>query len=80
VACSAQKDQTEITVTDTGCGIPPEKADDIFHHFEKVDSFIPGIGLGLSLCRSIITLLRGEVYLDTDYKEGSRFVVRWKEN
>jgi signal transduction histidine kinase len=80
VACSAQKGQTEITVTDTGCGIPPEKADDIFHHFEKVDSFIPGIGLGLSLCRSIITLLRGEVYLDTDYKEGSRFVVRWKEN
>jgi signal transduction histidine kinase len=67
---------TCLYIEDTGCGIPPEKAEDIFRHFEKVDSFIPGIGLGLSLCRSIVTLLGGEVFLDTNYKEGSRFVIR----
>jgi signal transduction histidine kinase len=65
-------------VADTGCGIPPEKAELIFQHFEKVDSFIPGIGLGLSLCRAIVTLLQGEVFLDTTYNGGSRFVIRLK--
>jgi signal transduction histidine kinase len=68
----------EISVADTGCGIPPEKAELIFQHFEKVDSFIPGIGLGLSLCRAIVTLLQGEVFLDTTYNGGSRFVIRLK--
>jgi signal transduction histidine kinase len=68
----------EISVADTGCGIPPEKAEFIFQHFEKVDSFIPGIGLGLSLCRAIVTLLQGEVFLDTTYNGGSRFVIRLK--
>jgi signal transduction histidine kinase len=66
----------EISVADTGCGIPEEKAETVFLHFEKVDSFVPGIGLGLSLCRSIITLLKGKVFLDTSYKGGSKFVIQ----
>jgi signal transduction histidine kinase len=70
-----QTPRARILVEDTGCGIPAEKAEVIFRHFEKVDSFVPGIGLGLCLCRSIVTLLGGEVSLDTTYSGGSRFVI-----
>jgi signal transduction histidine kinase len=65
----------EISVEDTGIGVPPEKAEVIFRHFEKLDEFVPGIGLGLSLCRAILRLLGGEVKLDTAYTGGARFVV-----
>jgi signal transduction histidine kinase len=75
VRYEGQKQQARILVEDTGCGIPAEKAEVIFRHFEKVDSFVPGIGLGLCLCRSIVTLLGGEVSLDTAYTGGSRFVI-----
>ena len=35
----------------------------------------PGFGLGLSICRSLTTLLGGKIYLDTQYTGGARFVV-----
>jgi signal transduction histidine kinase len=66
----------ELAVTDTGCGVPVDKAEDIFKHFYKVDSFIPGIGLGLCLCRALTKLLGGDVKLDTVYSGGCRFIVR----
>jgi signal transduction histidine kinase len=75
VQCRMTTDTVEFSVEDTGCGIPPEKSEVIFQYFEKVDTFVPGIGLGLSLCRSLVRLLGGEVYLDTRYQAGSRFVL-----
>jgi signal transduction histidine kinase/tetratricopeptide (TPR) repeat protein len=65
-----------LSVVDTGCGIPEEKAEEIFQSFAKVDSFVPGIGLGLTLCRSLVRLIGGEVTLDTNYTNGARFVVK----
>lgn len=63
-----------LSVTDTGCGIPDDKADIIFDRFSKLDDFVQGSGLGLSICKMISERLGGEVYLDKSYKGGARFV------
>ncbi|MDD2962270.1 MAG: HAMP domain-containing sensor histidine kinase [Muribaculaceae bacterium] len=63
-----------FAVTDTGVGIPPEKAKTIFKRFEKLDEYKQGTGLGLNICQTIADLLNGRVYLDNTYKGGSRFV------
>jgi signal transduction histidine kinase len=63
-----------MSVTDTGKGIPSDKAEVIFQRFEKLDSFIQGSGLGLHICSLIAKALNGEVKLDTTYQNGSRFL------
>lgn len=69
------QDRILISVTDTGCGIPEEKREEVFNRFSKLDSFIPGNGLGLYLCRLIVKRLDGEIRIDPDYKEGTRMIV-----
>ena len=64
----------EFSVTDTGCGIPADKAETIFERFEKLDSFKQGTGLGLNICRQIADLVGGRIYVDTSYTDGARFV------
>lgn len=64
-----------FSVTDTGCGIPADKAAEIFDRFEKLDTFKQGTGLGLNICRSIAELLHGEIKLDMEYTHGSRFIL-----
>ena len=67
--------QYRLGLCDTGCGIDMEKGELIFQRFEKLNSMNPGFGLGLSICRSLTTLLGGKIYLDTQYTGGARFVV-----
>ncbi len=63
------------SVTDTGPGIPADKAEKIFERFSKLNDFVQGTGLGLSICRDIATRMGAEVYLDTTYTAGgARFV------
>ena len=62
-----------FSVTDTGIGIQPNKADKIFDNFEKLNEFKQGNGLGLSICLIIAELLKGQCWLDTSYDEGARF-------
>lgn len=64
----------QFSVTDTGCGIPPEKAEQVFTRFEKLDSFKQGTGIGLNICRRIADLVGGKVFVDTTYTGGARFV------
>lgn len=66
--------QLRFAVTDTGCGVPPEKAEKIFERFEKLNEFVQGTGLGLSISRVIVEKLGGKIWLDTDYRDGARFV------
>lgn len=47
------KEEVRFSVTDTGCGIPEDKCEKIFERFEKLDDFIQGTGLGLSVCQII---------------------------
>ena len=68
-----------ISVTDTGCGIPPEKHEEVFNRFSKLDTFIPGNGLGLYLCRLIMKRLGGEIKIDPSYTKGTRMIVTLPE-
>lgn len=70
-----QGSQVVFSVTDTGVGIDEKDRDRIFETFYKQDDFKEGIGLGLPICRRLITSLGGTVELDPVYKGGSRFVI-----
>ncbi|MEG1562951.1 MAG: HAMP domain-containing sensor histidine kinase [Bacteroides sp.] len=61
-------------VTDTGCGIPLEKQNQIFNRFEKLNEGAQGTGLGLSICQLIIEQIGGKIAIDPAYTGGSRFV------
>lgn len=65
-----------FSVTDTGCGIKEGDEEKIFEHFYKSDAYIEGVGLGLSLARRVARQLGGDVVLDTEYKDGSRFILK----
>ena len=62
-------------VTDTGVGIDKKDRERIFETFAKLDDFQAGIGLGLPICRRLVTSLGGTVELDPVYINGSRFVI-----
>jgi signal transduction histidine kinase len=64
-----------IWVRDTGKGIAEENLERIFERFYKVDEFIPGAGLGLSLCRVMAFSLGGNVTVESKLGEGSTFKV-----
>ncbi len=64
----------QFSVTDTGCGIAPEKQDKIFNRFEKLDENAQGSGLGLSICQLIVEHFGGKIWIDKEYKDGARFV------
>ena len=64
-----------ISVTDTGRGVPEEAYDRIFDRFVKLDDFVQGAGLGLSVCRSYAFSLGGSVGVRSRLGEGSTFWV-----
>lgn len=73
LSVDAENNKVLFTVTDTGCGISPENQEKIFKRFEKLNEQVQGTGLGLSICQLIITEMGGEIWIDTSYKNGSRF-------
>lgn len=74
--CSLSEHPGRLTfsVTDTGTGVPADKADFIFNRFTKLDNFVQGSGLGLNICQMVASKMGGEVYLDKSYTGGARFV------
>lgn len=64
-----------VNITDTGCGISPDKREWIFERFTKADDFVPGSGLGLYLCRQIAERMKGHIYVDPDYTTGLRITL-----
>lgn len=74
--CSETERPGQITfsVTDTGRGVPKEKAELIFSRFTKLNQFVQGSGLGLNICQTVAEKLNGVVYLDKTYTTGARFV------
>lgn len=69
----ADADMALFSVTDTGCGIPPEKQHLIFERFEKLNDFVQGSGLGLSICQLIVKYMNGKLWVDSGYTRGARF-------
>ena len=76
VGCSELDDTIRIWVRDTGKGIPADKCNEqIFDRFVKVDEFVQGSGLGLSICRSMASSLGGSVGVESEFGKGSTFWV-----
>ncbi len=71
----------DITVWDTGVGIPADKLDQVFESFQQVGQDIEhrpheGTGLGLTISRHLVHLMGGEILLESEVDKGSQFTVR----
>ncbi len=65
--------EVKFSVQDTGMGVELEKQEAIFSRFVKLNSFIPGTGLGLPICQSIVTQLGGKIGVESEPGRGSCF-------
>lgn len=70
----------EISVEDTGCGIPASKLDQVFEAFEQADNSSArrhdGTGLGLAITRKLVDTMGGEIFAESEVGRGSKFSVR----
>lgn len=68
----------EVSVTDTGIGISPENQTKLFQPFQQLDSTLSkryaGTGLGLNLCKRLVELHGGKIWVESEVGKGSRFV------
>lgn len=73
--CDYKEKNITFSVTDTGCGIPGGKEEEIFARFNRCNPNIPGMGLGLYISRLLARLLKGTLTVDTTYNDGARFLL-----
>lgn len=71
--------QVEISIQDTGIGIPAEDLSHLFQKFYRVDNSdtreIGGTGLGLFLCRRLVEVMEGRIWAESQHGQGSTFFV-----
>jgi PAS domain S-box-containing protein len=77
IDCTVDNHNLEVSVSDTGIGIKRENMSYLFEAFRQVDGSsqrrYEGAGLGLYLCRKLVTLLGGKIWAESEYEKGSRF-------
>ena len=64
-----------FAIEDTGIGVPPEEAENIFAEFVQLNEYSEGTGIGLPIARSLARHMGGDVIIDTAYTNGARFVM-----
>ncbi|MEK7382683.1 MAG: ATP-binding protein [Elusimicrobiota bacterium] len=75
--------EVEFFVRDTGPGIPADKLEAVFEKFKQLDSDAAaraGYGLGLSICKKVVELHRGRIWVESKDGAGSRFAFRIPRN
>ena len=79
VDITGDTEHVQISIADSGIGIPKEDQAHLFQKFYRVDNSetreIGGTGLGLYLCRRLIEAMNGRIWVDSEYKRGSTFYV-----
>ena len=65
----------QFVVTDTGCGIPEERMEDVFKPFLEIRDLCVGDGLGLPICKEMAKKMDGDLEIDAKYIKGARFVL-----
>ena len=72
-----ENNDIKIYVSDTGCGIHPEKLDRIFKRFSQADDTLSrrfeGAGLGLAISKELVSLLGGSLHVKSEVDKGSTF-------
>ena len=63
----------EVSVADSGAGIPPEHHQEIFEDFVRVDRNTSGMGLGLAIAKRLVQAHRGKIWVESEAKKGSTF-------
>ncbi len=77
VTASLTDNLLRINVADTGCGMTPEESQRVFHAFTRLPNAqgIEGVGLGLSITKELLNLLRGNITIRSRKGKGSTFYV-----
>ncbi|MBQ9231968.1 MAG: sensor histidine kinase [Prevotella sp.] len=65
----------QFLVSDTGCGIPEEKREDVFKPFLEIRDLTKGDGLGLPICKQMALKMNGDLEIDPEFTKGTRFVL-----
>lgn len=68
-----RKDEIYFYVSDTGCGIPEEFVGNLFQRFAKAGSHKQGVGIGLAICKAVVTAMHGHIGVESREGRGSRF-------
>lgn len=79
LGCRRELGEYYFYIKDTGCGIGAEDRKKIFNRFVKLNSYMQGTGLGLSLCKSIVEHLGGEIGVESELGKGSTFWFKLSE-
>jgi signal transduction histidine kinase len=83
VGCRAHGEWIDISVTDTGLGIPEDKLGAVFEPFVQLDRKLTsgheGTGLGLAISRDLARGLGGDLSVTRSSTEGSTFAVRLRK-
>ncbi len=77
VNLNPEKERMEISIEDTGIGIPKQEIPKLFHKFYRIEGEatknIPGTGLGLCITKEIVELHGGQIWVESEEGKGSRF-------